>query len=128
MIKRVKAKEQALRMEGMSGAQASKVAAGLVTGVKRKKSSKKKGKEGGGGGGGQEGGGGELFDGDGLPGKPGGAPGSGGKTSVYAGGARSGKVRPPRGGGKLGKAELNKVKRGGKSKQAFKSKGKHKRR
>ena len=46
MIKRVKAKEQALRMEGMSGAQASKVAAGLVTGVKRKK----KGKEGGGSG------------------------------------------------------------------------------
>jgi ATP-dependent RNA helicase DDX27 len=125
MIKRVKAKEQALRMEGMSGAQASKVAAGLVTGVKRKK----KGKEGGGSGGQEDGGGGgELFDGDGLPGKLGGAAGSGGKTSVYAGGARSGKVRPPRGGGKLGKAELNKVKRGGKSKQAFKSKGKHKRR
>lgn len=46
---------------------------------------------------------------------------------MYAGGARSGKVKPPKSGGKS-KSEMNRVKRGGKGKHGFKSKAKHKRR
>jgi hypothetical protein len=37
-------------------------------------------------------------------------------------------LQPPRSGGKLGKSELNRVKRGGKGKHGFKSKAKHRRR
>ncbi len=44
-IKAVKAREQQLRLEGMTGGKAGKVAASLVTGIKRKK--QKKGKVGG---------------------------------------------------------------------------------
>ncbi|PSC68971.1 DEAD-box ATP-dependent RNA helicase 28 [Micractinium conductrix] len=116
-IRAVKAREQQLRLEGMTGGKAGKIAASLVTGIKRSKKAKKKGK------GTEEGGEGELFSGDGLPGKPSG----GGPSSVYAGGARSGKVKPPKSGGKS-KSEMNRVKRGGKGKHGFKSKAKHKRR
>ncbi|EFN54589.1 hypothetical protein CHLNCDRAFT_135424, partial [Chlorella variabilis] len=100
-IRAVKAKEQQLRLEGVTGGKAGKMAASLVTGIKRKK--KKRG--------GKEGGRRELFEGDGLPGKP----------------AAKGGAKPPRS-GKLGKSELNKVKRGGKGKHGFKTKAKHKRR
>lgn len=41
-IKAVKAREQQLRLEGMTGGKAGKVAASLVTGVKRKKQKKSK--------------------------------------------------------------------------------------
>ena len=41
-IKAVKAREQQLRLEGMTGGKAGKVAASLVTGIKRKKKSSKK--------------------------------------------------------------------------------------
>jgi hypothetical protein len=43
-IRAVKAKEQELRLEGLTSGRAGKIAASLVTGVKRKK---KKGKVGG---------------------------------------------------------------------------------
>jgi hypothetical protein len=74
------------------------------------------------------GGGGELFAGDGL-----GKPGSGGEAGPGGGGGGGGGARPGAGGkagrkGALGKAELNRVRRGGKGKSAFKSKKKHKRR
>jgi hypothetical protein len=42
-IRAVKAREQQLRLEGMTGGKAGKVAASLVTGIKRKK--QKKGKK-----------------------------------------------------------------------------------
>lgn len=101
-----------------AGGKAGRIAASLVSGVKK---SKKKGK---GKGSKEEGGGkaGELFSGDGLPSKPGGA------AKVYAGGARSGKVKPPKKAGGLSKSELNKVKRGGKGHHGFKSKARHRRR
>ncbi|PRW45622.1 DEAD-box ATP-dependent RNA helicase 28 [Chlorella sorokiniana] len=96
-IKAVKAREQQLRLEGMTGGKVGKVAASLVTGVKRKK--QKKGKAKGAEGGGSK----ELFSGDGLPSKP----AAGGGSKVYAGGARSQKVKAPRKAGGLSKTELN---------------------
>ncbi|KAL4427607.1 hypothetical protein ABPG75_001696 [Micractinium tetrahymenae] len=116
-IKAVKAREQQLRLEGVTGGKAGKMAAAQVTGVKRKKQ-KKKGKD-------KEGRGkpeGELLSGDGLPSKPSG----GGKSKVYAGGASSGKLKVPR--PSKSKSDLNKIKRGGKGKHGFKSKAKHRRR
>ena len=45
-IRAVKAREQQLRLEGMTGGKAGKIAASLVTGIKRSKKAKKKGKVG----------------------------------------------------------------------------------
>jgi ATP-dependent RNA helicase DDX27 len=77
--------------------------------------------------GGQENGG--LFSGDGL-GKPGGgaagSSSSGGSRGGEAGGRQVGKKKDRA--SRLPKAELNRLKRGGKGKKAFKSKKKHKRR
>ena len=41
-IKAVKAREQQLRLEGLTGGKAGKIAASLVTGIKKKKQKKKK--------------------------------------------------------------------------------------
>ena len=70
---------------------------------------------------GQEG----LFEGDGIY-----KPGSDYKSSrVYAGGPKSGKVKAPATGrAALTKRDKNKMRRGGKGANAFKSKTKHKRR
>ncbi|PRW45425.1 DEAD-box ATP-dependent RNA helicase 28 [Chlorella sorokiniana] len=81
----------------MTSGKSGKVAASLVTGVKRKKQKKGKAK-------GAEGSvSKELFSGDGLPSKP----AAGGSSKVYAGGARSQKVKAPRKAGGLSKPELN---------------------
>lgn len=42
-IKSIKAREAELRQQGLSAAKASKIAAGMVTGVKKKKQKKKVG-------------------------------------------------------------------------------------
>ncbi len=70
---------------------------------------------------GQEG----LFEGDGIQ-----KPGAEFKSSrVYAGGPKSGKVKAPASGkAALSKRDKNKISRGGKGANAFKSKAKHKRR
>ncbi len=70
---------------------------------------------------GQEG----LFEGDGIH-----KPGAEFKSSrVYAGGPKSGKVKAPANGkASMSKRDKNKVRRGGKGANAFKSKAKHKRR
>eukprot|EP00887_Chlorella_sp_A99_P002207 scaffold21.g2207.t1 len=122
-IRAAKAREHALRLEGVSGTKAGRIAAALVSGSDKHKRQKKK-KGGGGGGEDKGGGGGGLFSGDGL-----GAPGAGaGKSKVYGGGARSGRVQKPKGAGALGKSELSRIKRGGKGKHSFKSKARHRRR
>lgn len=66
-----------------------------------------------------------LFEGDGNN-KPGAESGS---SRVYAGGPKSGKVKAPASGkSAMSKRDKNKVRRGGKGVNAFKSKAKHKRR
>lgn len=133
-IRAAKAREHALRLEGVAGAKAGRIAAALVSGsTKHKHKKRRKGSVGGEGGeggaapGGSSGGG--LFSGDGLS-RPGGAaaPSSSGRAKVYGGGARSSKARPPKVPGALSKAELGRARRGGKGKAAFKSKARHKRR
>lgn len=102
--------------------------AGLKSGSKKKKKAKRQkteGGDGGGGGDGDGGGGGALFSGDGLnTSRP-------GKLDVKAGGDAGGMKSIGRFGGKLksqlSKTELNKLKRGGKGKGAFKSKSRFKR-
>ncbi|KAK9828521.1 hypothetical protein WJX72_000533 [[Myrmecia] bisecta] len=112
-IRAVKAKEAQLRMEGMPAAQAGKAAAAAVLGIKSaSKDKKKKAKKD------------TLFEGDGT-GRP--VPDVKAPSKVYAGGGLSGKVKVPKS-GTLSKAELNRVKRGGKGHKAFKSKARHKRR
>lgn len=100
-VRLLKAKEQELREQGLSAAQAGRIAASsLAPGGKKKKQKKR-----------------ELFS-DKDPVKA--------ESKVYAGGARS--SQPNKSSNKLTGFALNKVKRGGKGKNAFKSKSKHKRR
>lgn len=110
-IRAVKSREHKLREEGVPAAQAIKMAAAMVAGQGKSKNKKAKKAPSGDG----------LFDGDGD--------GKNAKqqktTKVYAGGARS---RAPVTTSKASKMDLNKVKRGGKGKNSFKSKAKHKRR
>ncbi|KFM23899.1 DEAD-box ATP-dependent RNA helicase 28 [Auxenochlorella protothecoides] len=115
-IRAIKSREKTLRMTGIGGAKTGKMAAGMVTGVK-KKQGKKKSKD-------------ELFNGDGIDNN---GPAPTGKTQVYAGGARSSKaavswLRTGKPSNKLSKAELARQKRGGKGRHVFKSKAKHRRR
>lgn len=122
-VKAVKAREQALRLDGVPASKAGKIAAAMVAGRDGKKGTgggarakkAKKGllaKDASG-----------LFEGDGA-----GSNGkSGGGAKVYAGGAKSGKARAPSGKSLAG-SELSRMKRGGKGKHAFKSKARHKRR
>lgn len=104
-VKAAKAQEAILKQSGVPAAKAGRLAAAMVSGVKKKK--KSAGRK-------------ELFeDGD---------QGANPKTStsgskVYSGGARSGKLKQS-----TQKGLLNKVKRQGKGKHSFKSKGRHKRR
>ncbi|GAB4821500.1 hypothetical protein N2152v2_008546 [Parachlorella kessleri] len=119
-IKSIKAREAELRQQGVSAARAGKIAAGMVTGVKSKKQKKRKAGEKGGENGGGDGG---LFGGDGI-----GKPSASGPSKVYAGGAKSGKLKIPKAVGALSKVELARAKRGGKGKHGFKSKARHKRR
>ena len=66
-----------------------------------------------------------LFEGDGNN-KPG---AESGRSRVYAGGPKSGKVKAPASGkSAMSKRDKNKVRRGGKGVNSFKSKAKHKRR
>ena len=100
-VRLLKAKEQELREQGLSAAQAGRIAASsLSQGVKKKKPQKR-----------------ELFSDKDLVKA---------ESKVYAGGARS--SQPNKSSNKLTGLALNKVKRGGKGKNAFKSKSKHKRR
>lgn len=108
-VKAVKAREAALRQDGMPAGKASKIAAAIVSGIKKKAKKGKKAAD-------------NLFSGDGgveKTKKP------SGTARVYAGGAQSGKVRVPE---RLAGKALKKVQRGGKSKASFKSKARHKRR
>jgi len=109
-VRAVKAREHALRLEGVSGSKAGKIAAAMMSGAKKKKkgglgaTKKKNGTDGG------------LFSGDGI-GAPG-AASSGGKSNsgggqVYAGGAKSGKPRAPPSNTALSGVALNRAKRGG---------------
>ncbi len=117
MVRALKAREAALREEGIPASKASRIAASMVAGLKKNKSGKKKqiinkSKTGADAG---------LFAGDGVKesGKPNASASAG--TRVYAGGARSGKARPPK--------ELEKAIKSGKKKGGgFKSKSRHKRR
>jgi ATP-dependent RNA helicase DDX27 len=107
-VRFLKAKEQELRESGMSSTTAGRVAAaalggGSKKGKQKERNNKKR----------------ELFED--TPTDTGKAP-----SKVYGGGAKSGAVKKPT--AKLFGSELNKVKRGGKSKKSFKSKAKHKRR
>ncbi|KAA6426072.1 MAG: DEAD-box ATP-dependent RNA helicase 28-like [Trebouxia sp. A1-2] len=121
-VRAIKSQEAKFRGQGLAPGQAGKAAAAAALnqkGVTPKKSQKqkerdkkKKGQEG-------------LFEGDGVH-----KPGAGFKSSrVYAGGPKSGKVKAPAGGkASMSKRDKNKVRRGGKGANAFKSKAKHKRR
>ena len=112
-IRGVKSKIRELQQQGINPSQAAKMAAASVSGIKKKKSSKSKGKE-------QEreklGDGAALFSGD----------GSRASKKKTIGGKRA---RVDSGGAVklVSKTELNKIKRGGAGKQAFKSKKKYKR-
>ncbi len=117
-----------MRQEGMDPTQAARAAAAAAAkarGVQPKKDKNKKRK------GADKGGSEGLFDGDGTgrSGPDGSGPPSGpakaGPSKVYAGGPKSGKLRLPT----LGpsKQEQNRMKRGGKGKNSFKSKARHKR-
>jgi len=121
-IKSIKSKVRELVQQGVPANKASKIAAAAVTG-KTTKHSKKKRKTGDGG---QEDGG--LFSGDGLS-KPAGPNGanssSGGGKGGGTGGHRTGKKERA---SQLSRVDINRLKRGGKGKKAFKSKKKHKRR
>ncbi|KIY93154.1 hypothetical protein MNEG_14810 [Monoraphidium neglectum] len=120
-VKSIKSKTRELQLQGLPANKAAKIAAAAVTGTSAKKRPKKKAKTGG-----------DLFTGDGLnkPGGGGGAAGSGAAGGAGgSGGARGGKAAGAKGAGKgLSRTELNRVKRGGKGKAAFKSKKRHKRR
>jgi len=113
MVRALKAREAALREEGIPASRASKIAASTIAGTKKIQSAKNKqvdnkskGAEG-------------LFAGDGV--KESSKPSSSG-TRVYAGGAWSGKARPPK---QLAKAAQGKGKKG--KNGGFKSKSRHKR-
>ena len=108
-VKAVKAREAALRQEGMPASKAGRIAAAMVSGVKKAKKGKKAA--------------GDLFSGDGVNEKS--KTSSSGPARVYAGGARSGKPRAPE---KMDGKALKRMQRGGKSKSSFKSKARHKRR
>eukprot|EP01024_Parvocaulis_polyphysoides_P045527 TRINITY_DN4264_c0_g1_i3.p1 TRINITY_DN4264_c0_g1~~TRINITY_DN4264_c0_g1_i3.p1 ORF type:complete len:301 (-),score=55.67 TRINITY_DN4264_c0_g1_i3:377-1279(-) len=111
-IKAMKRKERELKQEGMTSGKAAKQAQLIIDAnqkaqkqkEKEKKQKKQSQKEGDG-----------LFQGDGLN----------KRTKVYSGGARSGKIVKPSLG--ISQKQINKIKRGGKGKSAFKSKGKFKR-
>ncbi|KAI8466360.1 MAG: P-loop containing nucleoside triphosphate hydrolase protein [Monoraphidium minutum] len=114
--KSIKSRTRELQMQGMPASRAARIAAAAVTGTKTKSKPKKKAKT-------------DLFSGDGLN-----KPTAGGAAAGGAGGAAGGAAgaRGAKGGAKksssLSKTELNRVKRGGKGKGAFKSKRRHKRR
>ena len=107
-VRGIKSVQQKLRQEGMPAGRAAKIAASMVTGVKKKQ--KQKGNKGEG----------VLFSGDGNSTKPVGTTAGG---RVYTGGARSTKVVPPK-----TSASAIKVKSGGKGGHSFKSKSRFKRR
>ncbi len=100
-VRLLKAKEQELREQGLSATQAGRIAASSLSQGGKKKKQKKR----------------ELFSDKDLVKA---------ESKVYAGGARS--SQPNKSSNKLTGLALSKVKRGGKSKNAFKSKAKHKRR
>ncbi len=106
-VRGIKSVQQKLRQEGMPAGRAAKIAASMVTGVKKKK--QKKGNKGE-----------VLFSGDGNSAKPVGTMAGG---RVYTGGARSTKVVPPKTG-----ASAIKAKSGSKGGHSFKSKSRFKRR
>lgn len=113
MVRALKAREAALREEGIPASRAGRIAASMVAGPKKNKTGKKKqavdtSKDGHG-----------LFGGDGVKESS----GSGVGTRVYAGGARSGKARLPKEMAKAAQKKGRKGKGGG-----FKSKSRHKRR
>jgi len=110
-VRFLKAKEQALRESGVSSSMAGRLAAAsLSTGAAKKGKSKRKR---------------ELFDDGSGGGGDGPGPSAGAKgSSVYAGGAPTG--RPSQ--ATKSRVEANKLKRGGKGKTSFKSKAKFRRR
>jgi len=110
-VRFLKAKEQALRESGVSSSMAGRLAAAsLSTGAAKKGKSKRKR---------------ELFDDGSGGGGDGPGPSAGAKgSSVYAGGAATG--RPSQ--ATKSRVEANKLKRGGKGKSSFKSKAKFRRR
>ena len=110
-VRFLKAKEQALRESGVSSSMAGRLAAAsLSSGAAKKGKSKRKR---------------ELFDDGSGGGGDGPGPSAGAKgSSVYAGGAPTG--RPSQ--ATKSRVEANKLKRGGKGKSSFKSKAKFRRR
>eukprot|EP00878_Enallax_costatus_P005816 GHUV01006103.1.p1 GENE.GHUV01006103.1~~GHUV01006103.1.p1 ORF type:complete len:892 (+),score=345.95 GHUV01006103.1:153-2828(+) len=113
-IKGVKSRMRELMQQGLTAKAAKNIAQKAVTGVSTKHEKKKcKTSDSGG-----------LFSGDGT-----GKPGSNSNTDKpAAAGGSSGGSKSAKAKGNLSKTELNRVKRGGKGKAAFKSKKKFKRR
>lgn len=101
-VRALKAKEQELRENGLSAAQAGRLAASMLSAPSKKRKRK------------------ELFT-DAVE-----KPLSQVQSKVYPGGAKSAMPKQPT--HKLHGQALNKIKRGGKGKHSFKSKSKHKRR
>lgn len=107
-IRAVKSNEKQLRQQGLAPTQARKMALSKVAGKsasKGKKGQKEKKES-------------SAFEGSGLPGN------RTTSTKVYAGGRRSVAAAPSA----SGKKKDNSAKRGGKGRNAFKSKARHKRR
>lgn len=103
-VRMLKAKEQELRERGMSASQAGRIAASSLSQGGKKRKQKHK----------------ELFS------DPSDMKMVKTESRVYAGGAKSSQLQ--KSSNKLSGIALNKVRRGGKGKNAFKSKSKHKRR
>ncbi|CAL8470679.1 g10221 [Coccomyxa elongata] len=110
-VRAAKSREHQLRQEGMTGTRAGRAAAAAVAAVKTKQQKKKKGKS--------PNKGASLGEGEGAPSTP-------GRSHVYPGGGRSGKVKAAKPG--MSKAVKNKLKRHGAGVHGFKSKARHKRR
>lgn len=118
-IKAAKSRAANLREEGVPATKAGRIAALMVSSITKKKKKTQKVKA--------------TLDettvfGNGELKSPRSSTSEGKSAKVYLGGAKSGKPRLPTTGGALSGAALSRVKRGGKGKNSFKSKSRHKRR